>query len=415
MTKSRFDIEYNKWLQQVNAEEEDSVWNEIQDELDFIETWDNISVKLDEVMPQKDRVVPIKYLKVLAAVAAIVLIMFLPVRSLIEKANSPAVISDLSTVTEEKEELTPDEPDPLTAPMEEMEAVQKTVKEIPPANISNKELPSSLSGNELVSINSFKEDEAAILSKGKLALHSIKDLFSDTDTDTDIIITSIGAILTNSIETEVNNISEPIESSGISFRVAEVGLVYGYKNTWLLNHETLNGLNPKKLGTTLPTFHQDIGVSSSFELNNRHMFGLEFLWKSETGQNYQQYINASFVDRNIKLDYIKLQAFYFRENNKLPGQAIVGGYFARLKMAEEQQSITRFNVKDSYNDLDYGLLAGYQLSFALKNKIIFNPGIRVSYDLGNIFKGDDIIPSHFKKTRNLAASFNLSLSYRFSK
>jgi hypothetical protein len=358
-------------------------------------------------------VVPIKYLKVLAAIAAIVLIMFLPVRNLIEKTNPPAFISELSTGTEEKEELTPDKPNPLTAPIEEAEAVQKTVNEIPPADISNKELPSSLSGNELVSINSFKENEAAILSKGKLALHSIKDLLPDTDTD--IILTIKDVMFSKSIETEVNNISEPIESSGISFRVAEVGLVYGYKNTWLLNHETINGLNPKKLGNTLPTFHQDIGVSSSFELNNRHMFGLEFLWKSETGQNYQQYINASFVDRNIKLDYIKLQAFYFRENNKLPGQAIVGGYFARLKMAEEQQSITRFNVKDSYSDIDYGLLAGYQLSFALKNKIIFNPGIRVSYDLGNIFKGDDIIPGQFKKTRNLAASFNLSLSYRFSK
>jgi hypothetical protein len=62
MTKSRFDIEYNNWLQQVNVDGEDTVWNEIQDELDFIETWDNISGKLDEIKPQKGSMVPIRYL-----------------------------------------------------------------------------------------------------------------------------------------------------------------------------------------------------------------------------------------------------------------------------------------------------------------------------------------------------------------
>jgi hypothetical protein len=115
-----------------------------------------------------------------------------------------------------------------------------------------------------------------------------------------MVLTGRDAIITKSTEPQVSIISEPIESSGLSFRVAEVGLVYGYKNTWLLNHETFNGLNPGKLGTTLPTFNQDIGVASSLILNNRHLFGLEFLLKSGTGQNYQQYINASYVDRSIK-------------------------------------------------------------------------------------------------------------------
>ncbi|MFO7575729.1 MAG: hypothetical protein R6W67_11300 [Bacteroidales bacterium] len=411
MTKSRFDIEYNKWLQQVNVEEEAAVWNEIQDELDFIETWDNISVKLDEIMPQKGSMVPTRYLMILAAAAAIILIMLLPIRYFVEKASPPTIISELSEENDEKKELISDDTSHVTEPMEKVKVAQMIINEIPPVDKSNRNLSASLSGNELAPIIASKDLEDTVLSKEKPVLHGIKNLPFDTD----IILTSRNAILTKLIETEVSIISEPIESSGLSFRVAEVGLVYGYKNTWLLNHETFNGLNPKKLGNTLPTFHQDMGVTSSIELNNRYLFGLEFLWKSGNGQNYQQYINASFVDRSINLDYLKLQAFYFWEIDRFQGQAIVGGYFARLTMAEEKQAKTRFSVEDSYSDLDYGLLAGYQFNIALKNKVIFKPGFRVSYDLVNIFEGNDITPSHFKKTRNLAASFNISFSYRFNK
>ena len=60
MTSDKFDIDYNKWLRQVEVGEDDSVWNEIQDELDLIETWDNISAHLDVVAPQKSRTVFMK-------------------------------------------------------------------------------------------------------------------------------------------------------------------------------------------------------------------------------------------------------------------------------------------------------------------------------------------------------------------
>lgn len=411
MTRSRFDIEYNKWLQQVDVDEDDAVWNEIQDELDFMETWDTISVKLDEVKPQKVRVFPMRYMKVLAAAAAIFLIMLLPVRYVIEQANQPTIISELSTEADEKEEITPDDPTPLKAPKDETDVVQREMSEVPHANNLDEKSLASASGNELIPIIEGKDAESTAYSYEETDLHRIQHIPFDANT----LLASNDAIPPNSIDTKFNIISEHEGTSGVSVRVVEVGLLYGYKNTWLLNHETRNGLNPGKLGNTLPTFNHDIGVSSSLAINNRHLFGLEFLWRSEAGQNYQQYINASYVERNINLDYLKLQAFYVWENNRLPGQAIVGGYFARLSMAEEQRDKTRFSVEDSYSDLDYGLLAGYQFTIALSNRIILKPGVRASYNLINIFEGDDITPSHFKRTKNLAASFNISLSYRFLK
>ena len=112
------------------------------------------------------------------------------------------------------------------------------------------------------------------------------------------------------------------KTSGSFMDVVDIGLVYGYKNTWLLNYETINGLNPKKLGNSLPTFHQEMGVLSTLAFKKNHRIGIEFLWRSETGQNYQQYINANYVNRNITLNYLKLQAFYIREHKIIPGRCV---------------------------------------------------------------------------------------------
>jgi hypothetical protein len=417
MTKSRFDIEYKKWLQQMDVDDDDSVWNEIQDELDFKETWDNISGKLDEIRPQRGRLVPMNYLKAFAAAAAIILIMLLPFRYFAEQVNTPPIISELGNNAGDKEQIKSVETTPLKAAEDEKELVPEIATEAPLANNSYRNSLVSFSSNELIpnteSIDSentaFGNNEQDFLRNEEPDLNRIQSLPFDAKA----LLAINDAIPLIAMETASKIVSEPDKSSGLSFRVAEVGLLYGYKNTWLLNHETRNGLNPGKLGNALPTFNQDIGVSSIVEVNNRHLFGLEFLWKSEAGQDYQQYINASYVNRNINLDYLKFQAFYLWENRRVPGQAIVGGYFASLTMAEEQQAKVRFSVDNSYSNLDYGLLAGYQFDIELKNRIVFKPGVRVNYNLVNIFEGDDITPGHFKRTKNFAASFNMTLSYKF--
>ncbi len=419
MTRSKFDIEYNERIQQVDVGDGSSVWDEIQDELDFIETWDTISTKLEEIMPQKATVAPMRYLRVFAAIAAIVLIMFLPVRNVFDQANQTIIISEISNEADQIVEISSFKSIPLTAAkevkeekeegFEKLELAQRVVPELPqtkhliqkPSGLSfNSELKSIVNNIDSASTTYFTE--VLSLQKNQNFPFDVKKFLADKDTFSPY-----------SIDEGLNYTQEPIKSAGISIRVVDIGLLYGYKNTWLLNHETRNGLNASKLGASLPTFRQDIGLTSSFEINNRHVFGLEFFWKSEAGQKYQQYINASYMERNIALEYLKLQSFYVWKYKRIPGEIIVGGYFSRLTMAHEIQDKTWFNVNDRYNDLDCGLLAGYQFNIAFKNGMTIKPSVRVSYNVVNIFKGDDITPSHFKRTNNLATSLNLSLSYRF--
>ncbi|MDD2197571.1 MAG: hypothetical protein PHE03_13840 [Bacteroidales bacterium] len=411
MTSGKFDIEYNKWLKQVDVDASDSVWNEIQDELDFIETWDNISSQLDVVKPQKGRIIAMKYLKPFAAVAAVILLMLLPVKYLTDQVIQPIIISEQHKEESKIEELILDETTPIKKRQEGIAKLHAAEVDIPTANTHHKNTLSASSENRLAELVEIEDAEDTALANERIAFDRLQTRpFAYND-----FLATNDVVLPKKQVKKTHTYSEPKKSSDFTFRVVEIGLVYGYKNTWLLNHETFNGLDPKRLGNTLPTFHQDIGASSTLEFNNRHQVGLEFLWKSETGQNYQQYINASFVDKNINLNYLKFQAFYYWNSRKIPGHAILGGYIARLDMAEEQLEKTRFNIDDNYTNLDYGLLAGYQFNFALSNRVIIKPSVRVTYNLINIFSGDDIMPSHFKKTKNLAASFNVSLSYRLFK
>jgi hypothetical protein len=422
MTRSRFDIEYNKWLQQVDVDGEDAVWNEVQDELDFIETWDNISAKLDDVKPQKGRLIPMYYLKRIAAIAAILLLVFLPVRHFLKQANQPPLISESTINEDEKEKATSEKPASLTTIQEEVEGAE--IAEVVQITESK---PATLAENVKMPVASPAFTESTTITEGGISedivflnkMMPFEGIQNPPFMANNLSPGSGGLILPNSIETEYHFISEPDKSSNLStsksfLKIVDVGLVYGYKNTWLLNYETRNSLNPTKLGNVQPTFRQDIGISSTLELNNRYLFGLEFFLKSESGQNYQQYLNASFVEKNINLDYLKLQTFYCWENKRFPGQIIVGGYVARLTMAEEQIAETTLRVNDRYSDLDYGLLAGYQVNIPVTKSMVFKPGVRFNYNLVNIFEGDNVIPGNFKDTRNLATSFNISFAYRFN-
>lgn len=432
MKSSKFDIEYNEWLHQVDVGEEDSVWEGVQNELDFMETWDNISTQLDVVMPQQSSGFAMKYLKPFIAAAALILLMLLLVKDVTDRAMQPEIVSEQPGEVSKKEILPPDETMPVKAEKEEItipraialdrsreESLDKNTTSVasehsPIAVVENKNAEdiqrkktNEFKNIEQVFIESKVTGNSAV-NKKEILINRIQPLSLNYND----LLPAYNVASSELLKNRAPDHAEPDISSGFTLRVAEFGLVYAYKNTWLLNYETRNGLNPEKLGNTLPTFHQDIGVTTTLEFNNQHNVGVEFLFKSEAGQNYQQYINASYVDKNINLTYIKFQTFYYLTPKRIPGNAIAGAYVAWLATAEEQLANTKFSIGQNYTRLDYGLLVGYQFNMAIGNRLMIKPGLRINYNLNNIFKGDDILPANFKKTKNLAGSLNVTFTYR---
>lgn len=410
MNKNRFDIEYKQWLQQLDVGDENAIWNEIQDELDFVETWENISGQLDKVKPARAKVIPMRFLKFTAAAAAVILLLFLPVKYFFEQVIRPEVVAEQINEGDQQVTIQPEETTPVKTEQTNKNSTGIAETLVPHVNRSSGTFLIGASKTDQAALTGINDSEDSGLITKKIIFERIP-MYSF---NLDHLLASEDALLPNATAGQNLSFSGSRELIGSVFRVVELGLVYGYKNTWLLNHETFNGLDPDRLGITRLTFHQEIGASSTLELYNRHLVGLEFLWKSETGQNYQQYIDASFVERNIELDYRKFQVFYIYPPARFPGQLLFGGYAAKLNLAQEKQGEAVIRVDDVYRKMDYGLIAGYQLNVSLSNNLFIHPGLRLNYNLLNIFEGDDVSPGRFKKTRNFSASFIVNLSYRFS-
>jgi hypothetical protein len=427
MSRSKFDIDYNNWLRKVEVTEADSVWEEVQYELDFTDTWKSISKELDRVAPVSSGLLQGSLIKTAVIATTMLFLLFVPTKRL----ENPGVREDIIVFSNEplagNNEPLADNMD--ASPLDDIAEVQsiaqydsspemgtktiqtdvpvkksiaettgKTAIEKQPVNITAIDSPAEKYGTGI----------AADIPQPALVFNSINNRKFISDINRGSVVN--GSSLPFSFAPESDN------SSGVrsALKLMDLGIIYSFKNTWLINYETLNGLNPEKLGNTLPTFHKDIGVSSTLLLRERHFIGLDFMIKSEAGQNYQQYINASYLRRNIQLNYSKLQGYYIWNRGRIPGQLLTGVYLARLNSGEERQGDEIITIRDNYSNYDYGLMVGYQLSIFLHNKIIVRPGFRLNYNLVNIFRGDELTPGYLKDTRNVAAGFKISLSYRFS-
>lgn len=456
MKKDWFDIAYNKWLKSQASKEDDALWDNIQDELDFENTWDNISTKLDQKDRRKRILIPFKY----ALFTALAVGLFGATFSIFN-SKSDDIVASIPKDTLSTEKDNPKEPKATDLSVLELEnpkvkTISKGTKEgkiksdFLETPLIQKQVENLVNQKPYVGFNRLLNntkvdetyDETAYNKLEKQTADNTVDLSSPTinspDTnaemaevfpentdsslekhqitqlllpDTNLAFSNKDTFLSDST-LELPNLRDKTKKS--FFKVIDAGLVFGFKNTWLLNNETRNGLNPNKLNNTLLTFHHDIGIASTFEIYNRHQFALEFFWKSETGQNYQEYINASFTDRNLKLEYLNFQLLYFLNSDKIPGQGILGAYFAKLALAEEQIGASNYDLSDYYNNFDYGIVAGYQFNIFLTKKIILKPSFRMSYNLMNIFSGNELTPKYLNQTNNLSNSLNISLLYRFN-
>ncbi len=433
MSSNKFDTDYLKWLQQLDVEEDDTVWEKIQDELDFIETWDNISSELDRINPPTHRLVSKPYINYISAAAAVILLLLAsvfyfreyvknPIQSEPILAEEKQIEKEINTSSEiNREDHSEDSASESRSGQEVSAFHGKAKKEYRSVlfsenkeNIDNKETAQyiktaeDIENKEITGNIDEKGNEYASERIEKPGIAEIQNLRPEIK---DLLASNAGDLSSAVITPDL-----PVTGSGRTskpfLRISDVGVSYSYKNTWLLNYETINGLNPRKLGNTLLTFHQDMGVLSTIAIKDHHNIGLEFFWRSETGQKYQQYIDASYVNRNIKLDYFKFQSYYIWDHRSIPGRIIIGGYIGKLKMAVDVQGGIMFNVNDRYRNLDYGLLLGHQYNMLLKNKIFISPGFRVNYDFINIYQGDVEAFNPFKKTNKLAACINIAISYR---
>ena len=407
MSKDNFNIWYNKWLGRIDEEADESLWKEIEDELDFNETWQNISGRLDKTdISVKPLTKKKSYLKEIIGIAASLLLILATAKYISDRTNEISISADNIALTGMN-----------------TDRMNKTIADKASRQTGSGIIVTGLSGRRvspdlLLTQRDFDDQRTGRTRMADDGLYMAqtgpqKQSLTVYPLDNKMPEMTLAAHKGN-LPVQYGLSDNISESDGRRYLIGfkDAGIVFGYKNTWLLNHETFNGLNPSRINSALPTYRQEIGAATTMVLNQRTAFGMEFFWRSEIGQNYQQYINASYIDRNINLDYLKFQSFYLWDPDRVPGEFLLGGYYSILKTGKETRGEDSFNIRKNYSDTDYGLLMGYQVNIDVQDRLTVKPGLRFNYNMRNIFEGDNIVPSHLKKTNSLSAGFNISVAYK---
>jgi hypothetical protein len=405
MSKDRFNIWYNKWLGQIDEDADESLWNEIEDELDFRETWQNISGRLDKIDISVKPVTKKKsYLKEIIGIAAGILLVLGTAKYINDRSLEMPVSTAISltgSLDQKVKTITGNALRQAGSGIMVTGLPGRRVRELLPAE---RDFGYQRTGQTRVTDGDRPASRTSLTASQQLTARPLDNKRPE------MTLAINSGYLPSQYDLQDNISVSDGSRNLIGFK--DAGLVLGYKNTWLLNHETFNGLNPSRLNSTLPTYRQEIGAATTMVLNRRTAFGIEFFWRSEIGQNYQQYINASYIDRKISLDYLKFQAFYLWDPVRgVPGEVLLGGYYSILKTGRETRGEDRFDIRQNYSDTDYGILLGYQLTINVQDRLVVKPGFRFNYNMRNIFEGDNFVPSHLKKTNSLSAGFNISVAY----
>ena len=217
------------------------------------------------------------------------------------------------------------------------------------------------------------------------------------------------------VDSDVVNYSEQKKTRKI-FRKFYVGTRGQLANTWLVNQKTISGFKSTSLVSTNATFGSNFGIFAGTNLLNRLDLQMDFNILAQHNQDYNEYLNGHYVTNKLKLDYSQL-AFSFRyyiiSNKFMQGEHGInfGGYMAYLYNAYQKIDGETLYLSDNYNNMDYGLLVGYEYIFPLYGQLGLGTGFRAYYGLNNIYAGDENIPYYLNVTHNASVNITLSLKY----
>ena len=414
---------------QLNQEEVDEIWEEISTEMDMDEVWNGISSDLDTVMP-----VDSGYSIIVKSIAVVLIILFgmIPVQKILLDSHDdqPDKFIEKKQNEQPAEMITKNKPmDSNKGEMVKGDISPALRSSIDKSEDSNKAIPKEKYRTDLIqgsSIPVSREVISTILAPSGMADSNLVvfpeiipiekfsispalfpydlkkiNLFSKTDFDS----------LTINYNPSTAGFSLPSIDRG---RISG-GFITLFKNTWLLNHETLNGFKSESLTTTEIVFFPDAGLSLSYSLNKTWLLQADVFFSSNTGQEYLKYIYGHYSRKKITLNYstmdLSVKYKFSGSGNFIPRSsinALAGGYISFLHYAYQKINTDLENIGSQYGKFDFGVRLGGEFELQIFNQLSIAPGLFLSIGIPNIYKGTGNIPGYFRKTHNGSAEFHLA-------
>ncbi len=413
----------------LNQEELDEIWEEISTEMDIGEVWNGISSDLDIVMP-----VDSGSGTIVKAIAVVLIILFgmIPVQKIlldshddqpdkfIEKKQNeqPAemIAKNKSMDSTAGEQVKGDLSPALRSSLDKSEDSNKltpaernrtVLTQGTPIPVNNEIVSRVLAVSEMADSNLVISPDKIPIEKSGIPpalipvdLKKIK-LFTKTDFDSLII-------------------NDNSSSTGFSLPLTDRGRISGglitlFKNTWLLNYETLDGLKSESLRSTEIVFFPDVGISLGYSLNETWLLQADAFISSNTGQEYLDYIYGHYSRKKITLNYSTIDLFvkhkFTGSSNFIPRSSInvlAGGHISFLHYAYQKINRDLENIGSQYEKFDFGVSLGGEFELQIFDRLSLAPGLFLSIGIPNIYKGTINIPGYFRKTHNGSAEFHLA-------
>jgi len=393
-------------------EEEDIIWEEISTEMDLGEVWVEIINELDQ-----PRSVNVHIGFIIRSVAAILIIILaiIPVEKSIRNPEiiKPDIVQNVQPENRPVEIIkdTAADPDKVT---------QSIIKFF---SDERKDRVKSEDGKGTLQVAMYDTNPESISCDTREVryLEPVASPHADVLSrpvypgETSLELTSIASIINND---RLNLEDHRFEGASPSrFRTGgkfSVGLSALFKNTWLLNYETFNGLKSTSLTTTVMVFSPDIGVSFNYALNENWTLQNEGFFYSSAGQEYYKFEDGGHpnIDYTLKYSTIALSSKYkFRGRKEAMIRTSLnltaGSYLSVLHKAGMRKDNVLENVSTDFTTLDYGIRLVSEFEFYFSNHFSSAPGIFLSYGIPNIYKGD------FMKTNNCSAGLQIVCFYTF--
>jgi hypothetical protein len=416
----------------LNKEKLDEIWEEISTEMDIDEVWKDISSDLDTVMSvDSDSGIIVKSI----AVVLIILIGMIPVK----KAIWDSGISQPDILTENKqneqsaeliaknkpgdsnkgEQVKGDISPVLRSSLDKSEVGNKPtpaernrtgLTQRTPIPVSNVVVSKVLSASEMADSNLVVSRDKIPIEKSNIPpalfpddLKKIK-LLSKTDFD--------------SLKINDNFSTAGSSLPLIDRRRISGGLITLFKNTWLLNYETLDGLKSESLKSTEIVFFPDVGLSLSYSLNKTWLLQADGFFSSNTGQEYLDYIYGHYSRKKITLNYstidLSVKHKFTGSGDFIPRSSInllAGGHISFLHYAYQKINKDLENIGSQYGKFDFGVRLGGEFELQIFDQLSIAPGLFLSIGIPNIYKGNSNIPGYLRRTHNGSAEFHLAFYF----
>ena len=395
----------------LSQEEIDQMWKEISSDLEIEELWGRISDDLDVVMP-----VRYGYSIILKSIAALIIILIglVPVlrKAVNEIDESHPGIADMIYQSEQVTEMNLiDSEDGIRTQYAENKAIiqkweEKTDNDYRyhPGVI----IPQIQFHPDLVITTEEKIPEDKI---GELSLP-----YFDQELTGVIIEKDRDSLKRTKSPSSGRNLTLLNESGRIS-----AGLSMSFKNTWLLNNETFEGLRPASLNRTRIVFFPDIGINLNYSFNTNWQLQADAFFYSVTGQKYNKYESGHYISKEITLRYSTLAisarrrfpgGAWFPSGTTFGAQA--GIYLSVLQQADLRKDLEIKDIGSQFQGFDIGLRLGGEIELPLTKNLSVAPGISLSLGFPNIYNDNDKIPGYLKRTRNGSEGFCFSFYYHFN-